>query len=72
MKPWYLISILGAAFGAVNWLLMGIFDANLIHLAFGAIPLLERLAYALLGLMTLVPLILYREYAIMYPSRIRV
>lgn len=38
--------------GALNWLLVGLFDWNLVHAVFGGImvPYLERIIYVLVGL----------------------
>ena len=39
--------------GGLNWLLIGLFDFNLVAFIFGSIPLLERIVYVLVGLSAL-------------------
>jgi len=36
--------------GAVNWGLVGLFDWNLVNVVFDSVPLVERIAYILIGL----------------------
>lgn len=36
--------------GALNWLLVGLFDFNLVNALFGAVPVIEALVYILVGL----------------------
>ncbi len=50
MKLFTVITTLLAAIGALNWGLVGLFDTNLVHTLFGAVPALEKLIYILVGL----------------------
>jgi len=45
MIAWWLVII-----GALNWLLVGLFQFNLVMALFGSISTLERLIYILVGL----------------------
>lgn len=40
--------------GGINWLLIGVFDWNLVNAILGAVPWLERIVYILVGLSALV------------------
>ena len=39
-----------AIIGAINWGLVGLFDVNLVHIAFKAMPQVEKIVYILIGL----------------------
>lgn len=36
--------------GALNWLLIGLFNWNLVQVIFGGIPILESIIYVLVGI----------------------
>ncbi|MFU0823861.1 DUF378 domain-containing protein [Clostridium sp.] len=44
------ISLLVIIIGAINWGLIGLFNFNLVKFIFGAIPLLQRIIYIVIGL----------------------
>jgi len=51
MASWWLVII-----GGLNWLLVGLFDWNLVTAIFGSVSWLERVVYILVGLSALVML----------------
>lgn len=54
MKTVYLLALILAVVGALNWGLVGLFDFNLVAGIFGEGALLSRLIYVLVGLAGLV------------------
>lgn len=36
--------------GAINWLLIGFFEFNLVNAIFGSLPILMRIIYSLVGI----------------------
>lgn len=53
MKTLNTIALLLVIIGGLNWLLVGLFDWNLVAALFGSIPLLENLVYILVGIAAL-------------------
>ncbi|MCA9372265.1 DUF378 domain-containing protein [Candidatus Woesebacteria bacterium] len=45
-----MLSFLLVVVGALNWLLVGLLDFNLVTALFGSLPMLENLVYILVGL----------------------
>ena len=50
MKTLNLIALTLVIVGALNWLLVGLFQFNLVDTLFGAASILSRLVYILVGL----------------------
>ncbi len=46
--------------GALNWLLIGLFDFNLVETIFGSVTWLERLIYIIVGIGGLWSLMFYK------------
>lgn len=50
MKTLYYTSLTLIIIGALNWLLIGLFDFDLVATLFGTMSLLSRIVYILVGL----------------------
>lgn len=59
MKTLNYIALTLVIVGALNWLLIGLFQFNLVDTLFGAASLLSRLVYILVGLAGLYSLTFY-------------
>ncbi len=59
MKTLYYISLTLVIIGALNWLLIGLFDFDLVATLFGTMSLLSRIVYSLVGIAGLISLGLY-------------
>ena len=59
MKTLYYIALTLVIIGALNWLLVGLFDFNLVSTIFGSMSLLSRIIYILVGVSGLVSIGLY-------------
>ncbi|NAZ37958.1 DUF378 domain-containing protein [Rubellimicrobium sp. CFH 75288] len=53
-----LVSVILLIVGGLNWGLVGLFGFNLVGTIFGAVPLLERLVYVLVGAAAVVLLVM--------------
>lgn len=49
--------------GGLNWGLVGLFGFNLVHMLVGAMPLVEKVVYVVVGLAALYLLFLLRKLA---------
>ena len=61
MKILYYIALTLVIIGALNWLLIGIFDFNLVSTIFGNMSILSRIIYILVGISGLISLRLYSK-----------
>ena len=59
MKVLYYISLTLVIIGALNWLLVGIFEFNLVSMIFGEMSVLSRVIYTLVGIAGLISIGLY-------------
>ena len=59
MKTLYYISLTLVIIGALNWLLIGLFDFDLVATLFGTMSLLSRIVYSLVGIAGLISLGIY-------------
>jgi len=50
MKTLNLITLTLVIIGAINWLLVGLFEFNLVDSIFGELSILSRIIYGLVGL----------------------
>ena len=53
MKTMYLIATILVLVGGLNWLLVGLFNFNLVSALFGDMTLLSRIVYVLVGVSAL-------------------
>jgi uncharacterized membrane protein YuzA (DUF378 family) len=60
MRTLDIITFILMAIGALNWLLVGLFDLNLVAAIFGANTVLTNLAYIIVGLSAVYQLFTYR------------
>ncbi len=44
------VALLLIIIGGVNWLLVGLFEFNLVHYLFASLPVLEKVIYTLVGI----------------------
>jgi len=44
------IALLLIIVGGLNWLLVGLFDWNLVHAIFGGVPVIENIVYIVVGI----------------------
>lgn len=44
------VSLILVIVGALNWLLVGLFDFNVVNALFGSVPVLESIVYVIVGL----------------------
>ena len=61
MKILYNIALTLVIIGALNWLLIGLFDFDLVATLFGAMSLLSRIIYSLVGLSGIISIGLYTK-----------
>ena len=59
MKILYNIALTLVIVGALNWLLIGLFDFDLVASLFGTMSLLSRIVYSLVGLSGIISIGLY-------------
>ena len=50
MKALNGIALLLIIVGGLNWLLVGLFDWNLVHAIFGGVPVIENIVYIVVGI----------------------
>ena len=61
MKTLYYISLTLVIIGALNWLLIGLFEFDLVATLFGTMSLLSRIVYSLVGIAGLISLGIYSK-----------
>ncbi len=61
MKTLYYIALSLVIIGALNWLLVGLFNFNLVDAIFGVGSLLSRLVYILVGICGFISIGLYAK-----------
>lgn len=59
MKVLYYISLTLVIIGAINWLLIGLFNFDLVATIFGAMSVMSRIIYVLVGIAGLISIGLY-------------
>lgn len=59
MKVLYYIALTLVIIGAVNWLLIGLFNFDLVATIFGAMSVMSRIVYVLVGIAGLISIGLY-------------
>ena len=50
MKVLYYIALTLVIIGAINWLLVGLFEFNLVDAIFGSLSILTRIIYIIVGI----------------------
>lgn len=61
MKVLYYIALTLVIIGALNWLLIGIFNFDLVATLFGTMSLLSRIVYILVGISGIISLGIYSK-----------
>lgn len=61
MKLLYNIALTLVIIGALNWLLIGLFDFDLVATLFGTMSVLSRIIYSLVGLSGIISIGLYTK-----------
>lgn len=61
MKVLYYIALTLVIIGAVNWLLIGLFNFDLVATIFGAMSVMSRIIYVLVGIAGLISIGLYSK-----------
>ncbi len=61
MKTLYYIALTLVIVGALNWLLIGIFNFDLVATLFGTMSLVSRIVYILVGLSGIISIGLYSK-----------
>ncbi len=61
MKVLYYISLTLVIIGAINWLLIGLFNFDLVATIFGAMSVMSRIIYVLVGIAGLISIGLYSK-----------
>lgn len=59
MKVLYYIALTLVIIGAINWLLIGLFNFDLVATIFGAMSVMSRIVYVLVGIAGLISIGLY-------------
>ena len=59
MKVHYYIALTLVIIGAINWLLIGLFNFDLVATIFGAMSVMSRIIYVLVGIAGLISIGLY-------------
>lgn len=59
MKVLYYIALTLVIIGAINWLLIGLFNFDLVATIFGAMSVMSRIIYVLVGVAGLISIGLY-------------
>ena len=59
MKVLYYIALTLVIIGAINWLLIGLFNFDLVATIFGAMSVMSRIIYILVGIAGLISIGLY-------------
>ena len=61
MKVLYYIALTLVIIGAINWLLIGLFNFDLVATIFGAMSVMSRIIYVLVGIAGLISIGLYTK-----------
>jgi hypothetical protein len=61
MKYLNALALLLVIIGGLNWLLVGVFDFNLVHWIFGGVPYLDRIIYIIVGIAALICLPMLKD-----------
>ena len=61
MKVLYYIALTLVIIGALNWLLIGLFEFDLVATIFGTMSVLSRIIYVLVGISGLISIGLYSK-----------
>lgn len=61
MKVLYYIALTLVIIGALNWLLIGLFDFDLVATIFGTMSVVSRIIYVLVGISGLISISLYSK-----------
>ena len=61
MKVLYYIALTLVIIGAINWLLIGLFNFDLVATIFGAMSVVSRIIYVLVGIAGLISIGLYSK-----------
>ena len=61
MKVLYYIALTLVIIGAINWLLIGLFNFDLVATIFGAMSVMSRINYVLVGIAGLISIGLYSK-----------
>lgn len=61
MKVLYYITLTLVIIGAINWLLIGLFNFDLVATIFGAMSVMSRIIYVLVGIAGLISIGLYSK-----------
>ena len=61
MKILYNVALTLVIVGALNWLLIGLFNFDLVAALFGTMSLLSRIIYSLVGLSGIISIALYSK-----------
>lgn len=61
MKVLYYIALTLVIIGALNWLLIGLFEFDLVATLFGEMSLLSRIVYSLVGISGIISFGLYTK-----------
>ena len=61
MKALYYIALTLVIIGALNWLLIGLFDFDLVATIFGTMSVVSRIIYVLVGISGLISIGLYTK-----------
>ena len=61
MKVLYYIALALVIIGALNWLLIGLFEFDLVATLFGEMSLFSRIVYSLVGISGIISLGLYTK-----------
>ncbi len=61
MKILYYVALTLVIIGAINWLLIGLFEFDLVATLFGTMSLLSRIVYSLVGLSGIISFGLYSK-----------
>lgn len=59
MKVLYYIALTLVIIGAINWLLIGLFNFDIVATIFGAMSVMSRIIYVLVGIAGLISIGLY-------------
>ena len=61
MKVLYYIALTLVIIGAINWLLIGLFNFDLVATIFGAMSVMSRIIYVIVGIAGLISIGLYSK-----------
>lgn len=61
MKILYYVSLTLVIVGALNWLLIGLFNFDLVATLFGSMSILSRIVYSLVGVAGIISIGLYSK-----------